>query len=40
MIFQLAKVQVQGVANYLLDLFCQFDPVVANKNAAYKKSVY
>ena len=33
--FQIAKVQPQGVANFLL-FFCQFKPGVAYKSVAYK----
>ena len=36
--FQVAKAQPQGVSYPLLD-FCQFQPGVAYKSVAYKKSV-
>ena len=35
--FQIAKVQPQGVVQPLLDFFCQFQPGVAYKGAAYIK---
>ena len=38
--FQIPKVQLQGVAQNLLNFFCQFQPGVAYKSVAYKKSVY
>ena len=36
---QIANVQPQGVA-YICLIFCKFQPGVAYKSAAYKKSVY
>ena len=38
--FQIAKVQPYGVASLLLYIFCQFQPGVAYKSVAYKKSGY
>ena len=35
--FRLSKVQHQGVAEHLLDFFCQFQPGVTYKCVAYKK---
>ena len=35
--FRMSKVRPQGVAQHLLDFFCQFQPGVAYKSAAYKK---
>ena len=37
--FQIAKVEPQGVPEHLLSFFCQFQPGVAYKSVAYKKSV-
>ena len=36
--FQIAKLQSQRVASHFLD-FCQFQPGVAYKSVAYKKTV-
>ena len=37
--FQVAKVQPQGDTKLFLEFFCQFQPDVACKSVAYKKSV-
>ena len=36
--FEIAKVQPQGVAWQLLEVFCQFQTGVAYKSVAYKKA--
>ena len=38
--FQIANVQHQDIAYLLLNFFYQFQPGVAYKSVAYKKSVY
>ena len=37
--FQIVKIQPEGVAWHLFDFFCQFQPAIAYKSFAYKKSV-
>ena len=38
--FKMAKVRPRGTAYHLHDFFCQFQPGVAYKSVAYKKSMY